>query len=48
MKSLITTIFVVYTIYEIFNLKKRVIRLTQENAILLQLLKEKENKWCIY
>ncbi|GAA0107765.1 hypothetical protein PMY56_11410 [Clostridium tertium] len=44
MKSLITTIFVVYTIYEIFNLKKRVIRLTQENAILLQLLKEKENK----
>lgn len=48
MKSLITTIFVVYTIYEIFNLKKRVIRLTQENAIFLQLLKEKENKWCIY
>ncbi|GAA0815214.1 hypothetical protein [Clostridium tertium] len=44
MKSLITTIFVVYIIYEIFNLKKRVIRLTQENAILLQLLKEKENK----
>ena len=44
MKSLIATIFVVYTIYEIFNLKKRVIRLTQENAILLQLLKEKENK----
>ena len=44
MKSLITTIFVVYTIYEIFNLKKRVIRLTQENAIFLQLLKEKENK----
>ena len=44
MKSLITTIFVVYTIYEIFNLKKRVIRLTQENAIILQLLKEKENK----
>lgn len=44
MKSLITTIFVVYIIYEIFNLKKRIIRLTQENAILLQLLKEKENK----
>ncbi len=44
MKALIITIFVVYILYEIFNVKKKVIRLTQENAIILELLKEKVNK----
>ncbi|MFU7515127.1 hypothetical protein AB4668_04585 [Clostridium sp. HCS.1] len=44
MKTLITIIILIYILYEIFDVKKRLIKLTQENAILLELLKEKENK----
>lgn len=44
MKTLITIIILIYILYEIFDIKNRLIKLTQENAILLELLKEKNNK----
>ena len=44
MKPLITIIILIYILYEILDVKKKIIKLTQENAILLELLKEKNNK----
>lgn len=36
--------FMTYIIYEIIDIKKKVIRLTQENAVLWELIKENDNK----
>ncbi|MDU5110198.1 MAG: hypothetical protein E6248_07095 [Clostridium sp.] len=41
---IICLFFMTYIIYEIIDIKRKVIRLTQENAVLWEFIKENDNK----